>query len=398
MNRRDFMKTSGLAAAGTMLVPQFLHALQGNVAKNGKVLVVIQLGGGNDGLNTIVPYKNDIYYEMRPRLAIPKKEVLKVGTEQGLNPVLSDLRGFFDDGEMAIVNSIGYPNPNRSHFHSTDIWHTGHREGALSTGWIGRYLDASCNGEGCARMAIEVDDSLSLALKGERIKGLAVKDPKKVFTVTQDPFLQSTAKEYVKMGRHDEDEHVDYLYKTLIETLSSAQYLYERSKIYRSTTDYPAVDFGKRMKTIAELIISGVDTSVYYCSLTGFDTHNKQRPRQDSLLEKYAASLKAFMTDLKKNNRDKDVLVMTFSEFGRRVKQNASGGTDHGAANNLFLMSGGLKNGGFQNDAPDLTDLQDGDLKYQVDFRRVYATILKKWLGVNDQSIMGRKYNLMDFI
>lgn len=398
MKRREFIKTTGLAAAGTWLVPQFLKALEGTVNQNGRILVVVQLGGGNDGLNTIIPYRNDLYYELRPQIAVPKKEVLKVSDELGMNPSLAPLRELYDEGMLGIVNNVGYPNPVRSHFKSMDIWHSGHREGAMATGWIGRYMDAECSGEGCARMAVEVDDLLSLAVKGERVKGLAVKHPEKVFEVTRDPMLQSSAAWYNSQHRDHQHENVDYLYKTLIETLSSAQYLREKGKAYRSTLDYPKVEIGRCLKTIAELIIAGSDTSVYYCDHTGFDTHNNQRKRQEPLLDKYARALSTFMKDLKKNNRHKDVLVLTFSEFGRRVKSNASRGTDHGAANNLFVTGGALKNAGFLNAGPDLEDLDRGDIRHTVDFRQVYATLLKKWLGADDTAILGEKFKHLNFI
>ena len=217
-SRRDFLKRSALVTAGTMLIPSFLSAFeQSNSFKalNGKRLVVIQLSGGNDGLNTVIPYQNDIYYRSRPSLAIKANEVLKLNHEIGLNPALSGLKSLYDDGLLSVINSVGYPNPDRSHFRSMDIWHTGSNANEFwQTGWVGRLLDAQC-GENCqqAHTAIEVDDTLSLALKGEKIKGLATQDVKKLYRATQDKGLRYLVNKYPELV--DEHDHeVTYLYKT----------------------------------------------------------------------------------------------------------------------------------------------------------------------------------------
>ncbi|MEO6166671.1 MAG: DUF1501 domain-containing protein, partial [Chitinophagales bacterium] len=188
------------------------------------------------------------------------------------------------------------------------------------------------------------------------------------------------------------------LYKTLVETMSSASYIYEKSKIYTSKVTYPQGEFGKHLKKVAELIVSGLDTRVYYVSLGSFDTHSNQANQQSRLLLQLSEGLDAFTRDLKENGRSKDVLVFTFSEFGRRVSENASRGTDHGTANNIFIIGEGLKNAGIYNETPDLNNLDSGDLKYKIDFRDLYATVLNKWLGVNDELILKRKFNQLDII
>ena len=397
--RRSFIKQSALATAGTMLLPNFLKAFEisPNVAQeSGKILVVIQLSGGNDGLNTIIPYTNDLYYQFRPQLSISKANVLRASDSLGFHPALSKLNELYDRGYLSVINNVGYPNPDRSHFRSMDIWHTASDATEyINTGWVGRYLDSSCKDCHVAHQAIEIDDTLSLALKGESIKGLAIKNPKKLYQILHSEFFQRVGK---NTPQDFADPALHYLYKTLAETTSSADYIYDKSKVYQSSVSYPNNEFGGQLKTVAELINSGIETKVYYVSLSGFDTHVRQQGVHERLLGIYADSVSAFISDLEKNNRFQDVMVMTFSEFGRRVAQNASNGTDHGTANNLFIMGKTLKKKGFINETPDLSKLDDGDLIHQIDFRSVYATVLNKWLNANDTQVLNNKFELLDFI
>ena len=411
MRRRDFLKQSALTTAGTMLIPHFLKAFElnqlGAAPVSGKKLVIIQLSGGNDGLNTVVPFRNDIYYRERPTLAIAREKVLALNDEIGLNPALESLKSLYDDGLVTIINNVGYPNPDRSHFRSMDIWQTASDASQyVQTGWIGRYLDANCAGSASCQphRAIEVDDTLSLALKGTNVNGLAVLNPRKLFDQTRTAITAELAG--VK-PTHTHNDNVGYLYKTLAETVSSADYIYNKSKqsatgaIHATKGSYPANELGNRLKTVSELIQSGVSTSVYYVSISGFDTHINQPGQQERLLRQYADAVKAFMGDMKATNRQNDVLLMTFSEFGRRVKQNASNGTDHGTANNVFLIGGGLPTGmpnRVFNEAPNLTSLDEGDLKYTVDFRNIYATLLRNWLKTDDVAILGRKFEPLGFV
>ena len=397
--RRSFIKQSALATAGTMLLPNFLKAFEINphvIQESGKILVVIQLSGGNDGLNTIIPYTNDLYYQFRPQLAISKTNVLRASDSLGFHPALAKLNELYDQGYLSVINNVGYPNPDRSHFRSMDIWHTASDATEyLNTGWIGRYLDSSCKDCHVAHQAIEIDDTLSLALKGESIKGLAVKNPKKLYQILHNEFFQRVSKNTPPDAA---DPTLHYLYKTLAETTSSADYIYDKSKVYQSSVSYPNNEFAGQLKTVAELINSGIETKVYYVSLSGFDTHVRQQAVHERLLGMYAESVHAFISDLEKNNRFQDVMVMTFSEFGRRVAQNASNGTDHGTANNLFIMGKNLKKKGFINETPDLSKLDDGDLIHQIDFRSVYATVLNKWLNTNDTQVLNNKFDLLDFV
>ena len=397
--RREFLRTSALAST-LLLVPKFLHALdrgpglaQLRDAVGARRLIVVQLSGGNDGLNTVIPYRNDLYYKVRPTLGIKETEgILGLEKDLGLHPALKGLKGLYDQGQLAVLNSVGYPNPDRSHFRSMDIWQSGSgSDKVVSTGWLGRYLDSSC--PDCQRPynALEIDDTLSLAMKGSQRKGLALKNPDKFHQITQNRFLSKVSKETTP----EHQDQVDYLYKTLAETASSADYLYDKSKIYKSTVAYPNSDFGKNLKTTAELINSGVESRVYYLALSGFDTHVRQHEQQQRLFTDLGDGLAALADDLRQHDQWNNTLVLVFSEFGRRVGQNASNGTDHGTANNVFLAGGALQKKGIINDAPDLANLDQGDLRHQVDFRSIYANVLKDWLGADDTAILGTGFERM---
>ena len=398
LSRRDFLKISSMASS-MLFVPKFLKAFESNpmLDTKGKVLIVLQLTGGNDGLNTIIPYRNDIYYRSRPLIAIKKEDAINLTDDIGLNPSLKNIKTLFDQGYVSIINNVGYPDPNRSHFRSMDIWQSGSSaEQMINSGWLGRYFDTLQDEATNNRnsFAIEVDDTLSLAMKGKNKTAIAVKNIEQFHKAAGNPF-------YKKLAAHNmehESKLAGYLYQTLRETTSSADYIYQQSKIYNSTQVYPDTALGKRMKTIGSLIISGADTKVFYLSHGSFDTHVDQINRQQKLFEQMDEALFALVSDLKQNNRFKDVLIMTFSEFGRRVAQNASNGTDHGTASNMFIISESLKKQGLYNPIADLDNLDQGDLKYQIDFKEVYSTILNKWLNANGEVVLNKKYQSLDFI
>lgn len=396
IKRREFLQLGSLATASLML-PKFLKAFERPLVPPGnKVLVVLQLSGGNDGLNTVIPVRNDLYYKARPRLGIAAKDALSLNDEVGLHPGLSTFKDLYGDGSLGILNSVGYPNPDRSHFRSMDIWHSASDSNEyVSTGWIGRYLDAQCNGCSHATQALEIDDVLSMALKGEKMKGLAMKDPRRLFNTANEKYFREVAAAHPVTN---DEQPVDYLYKTMAETVSSADYIFQQSRLHPTTTPYPDTELGKSLKTIASLIFSDINTKVYYVSLGSFDTHVGQEGQQKRLFKEMNDAMKSFTTDLKTGRRFDDVLIMTFSEFGRRVSQNASGGTDHGTANNMFFISGGLKEKGMINMLPDLADLQDGDLKHRVDFKDVYATVLRNWLNANDRDILHHHGDYLSFV
>ncbi|MEZ4966775.1 MAG: DUF1501 domain-containing protein [Saprospiraceae bacterium] len=403
IKRRDFLKSGSLATA-SLFLPRFLKATEkpGVLPPGANKLVIIQLSGGNDGLNTVVPVRNDIYYKERPRLGIKREAALPLDTECGLHPSLGALKSLYDRGELAILNSVGYPNPDRSHFRSMDIWHSASpADEYWQTGWLGRYLDAQCNGSArrnghCQTAVLEIDDTLSLALKGEKFKGLALQDPQKLYNAAHSPYFTDYAAAHVTGG--NDEAPVDYLYKTLADTLSSADYLYQQGRRKPAGGNYPNNELGKSLKTIASLILSDTDASVYYVSIGSFDTHINQEGQQKRLFEQVNGALAAFSDELRSNGKWNEVLVATFSEFGRRVSQNASGGTDHGTANQMFFMGGALRQKGLLNELPDLGDLDEGDLKFKVDFRQVYSTLLNNWLGADARNLLGVEFEPLKFV
>jgi uncharacterized protein (DUF1501 family) len=395
MKRKEFIQLSALGSTA-LLIPGFLRSagLSGLISEagaSGKKLIVIQMSGGNDGLNTIIPYRNDTYYKLRPSLGIKQADVLTLNDELAMNKAMAGLKGLFDQGYVSVLNNVGYPNPDLSHFRSMDIWHSASdSDRYLTTGWLGRYLDHQC--DGCAKpySAIEIDDTLSLAMKGYQVKGLALHDTGLFYKLAKGQHQDSVPQTH--------NDNLNYLYKTLVETEESADYLYSKSKIYKSTQTYPNDGFAKNLKTIAELIISGASTSVYYASLSGFDTHVNQAGQQEKNLTKVSEGIQALVADLKQAGHLDEVMIMVFSEFGRRAKQNASNGTDHGKANNVFVISSQLKKAGVYNSSPDLEHLDEGDVAHTIDFRSIYATILDRWLHSDDTKILGKPFDKLAFV
>lgn len=396
INRKTFIRTGSLAVA-SLFFPNFLDALTlpEAIEMNGKTLIILQLSGGNDGLNTIIPVKNDIYYKSRNQISIKENDALLLTDEAGINPNLKYFIELYDNGELAVMNNVGYPEPNKSHFRSMDIWQTASASDEFkNSGWIGRYLDEACHDCQNPTQAIEIDDLLSLSMKGENSNAIAFKDPKKLFDNSQEMF-------YKKLNANNHDHEHDltsYLYNTLGNAINNSDYIFSESKAKPTYKTYPATQIGKDFKTIASLIKSDINTQVYYLSVGSFDTHNNQNQRQNQLFKNIDEAVETFTKDMKENGKFDDIMIMTFSEFGRRVAQNASNGTDHGTANQMFFISGGLKKKGLLNPLPDLTNLNDGDLIYSEDFRKVYATVLKRWLNTNDQKILGKKNGYYDFI
>lgn len=406
-SRKDFLRISALASA-TLMIPKFLRGENTESknaldrlflpATNGKRLIVVQLTGGNDGLNMVVPYGDDVYHSNRPTVGIKSAQVLRMNDYFGFNPGMTGVHDLYNSGQFAILNAVGYDNPNRSHFRSLDIWHSASdADRYIQSGWIGRWLDANNTGDTIKpHLAVEIDDAMSLALKGNTVKGIGTRNPKRMRLLTEDQLLMQIANDY----KHHESDHslVDYLHKSLSETSQSAGYLIEKSKAGKPKAIYPQHAFGKQMKTVAELILGGSETAIYYVSLPGFDTHAGQNGQQNRLLKVFSEAIDAFSKDMKDAGLWNETLIMTFSEFGRRVKQNASQGTDHGTANVVMLSGGSLKNKGVLNEAADLSNLNEGDLIHKLDFRQVYATILQNWLGTEAEIVLGRKFGLLNFV
>ncbi|MBZ9713328.1 DUF1501 domain-containing protein [Deinococcus multiflagellatus] len=381
-NRRDFLKLSALAVAATSGMPGFL-ARAAAQAGGKKTLVVIQLTGGNDGLNTLIPHTNGAYYAARPNIAIPKKDVLTVTGDLGMHPSLRPLMGLWDSGKLAWMENVGYPNPNRSHFASMAIWHTADPTQAQAEGWIGRLAEqigdpfCASNVGGSTPQALRASDFSLPSI--ESIDNFQLKLPDGM----QTPFQS--------MLNSPRTGEAAYLTRATRQMLKNTARVQENAKKYKAGATYPQTKFAGQLREAARLIAAGVGQRVLYVSLGGFDTHAGQRAEQDDLLATLAGGLAAFQTDLERQGVAGDVIVMGFSEFGRRVAENGSAGTDHGKGSVMFALGQGVK-GGIHGSSPDLEKLSDGDIIYKQDFRGVYAEALTKWLGLNAREILGGSF------
>jgi uncharacterized protein (DUF1501 family) len=372
-----------------------LHASTNSLQqKSFKKLIIIQLSGGNDWLNTIIPYKNEIYYKLRPKIAVPANKVIPISNDLAFHPSLESLKKLVDQKEMAIVNNVGYANSDKSHFRSMDIWQSGSASNEyLNTGWLGRYLD---NHATDAYEAWQGDLNLSLALKGNRLSGIAINNLKFSYNEIQSPFfkeLTETLGDSITVT-----DNQSYLYNTLSQTYNSINYLNNKNNIVNNTKEYPTNLYCKQLKNIASLIASEAATKIYYITLNGFDTHVNQTTRHEKLLNNFAEGLNIFIENLKEFNKWDDTLILTFSEFGRSIEENTSAGTDHGTAGNVLLFGKNLKMKGVVNEAADLGNLINGDLKHTVDFRSIYKDVLQNWLQVDAEKIIAAKVNKVELI
>jgi uncharacterized protein (DUF1501 family) len=381
MERRSFLKIVGSTTGGVMFLPKFLNAMPRTELMNGfaadrQVLVVIQLNGGNDGLNTFVPYDTPQYYDVRKNIAIPKDQVLKAAAGgMGWNPAMRGFAEIQQAGDMSVIQNVGYPNPNRSHFRSIEIWQTGSNANEyLNRGWLGRYLDATCAPDEPLG-ALNIDNIENPALMGSISHTLTMQDPEKF--ERQLKALTADNDEHL-----DENPNLDFVRKLMINSFEGSDQIkkaLELSKKQLST--YPKHGLAKNLEWVAKMVKGGLPTSVYYTGLGSFDTHSNQLNKHKNLLTELSESVKAFYDDIKTAGLKNNVTVMIFSEFGRRVKDNGSG-TDHGAAAPVFII-GGKNQGKIIGNNPDLINLDNGDLKHHFDFRSVYATILKQKLSVD---------------
>ena len=406
-SRRQFLVQSVGGFAGFLAIDSiFARAAQAAVqaplvgSSAGRSLVVVNLQGGNDGLNTVVPYGDPTYYSVRPTINIPQSQVVKLDSMLGLHPQLAGLKPLYDQQRIAILQGVHYPNPNLSHFRSTEIWQTAAPDKYVDTGWAGRYLDASGKGQpanlfaGIAvgpvlpKMLIaERTDVPTIAdLRGFKFNGARDEQAQADKILGGDGYKYPFQSPYLQLVQ-DVESHAHAASNELPHLVSG----------YKPAVDYPKTPFGQGLNLIAGVINANVGTKVYYLSLGSFDTHVGQRGQQDRLLEQLASGVSAFYQDLAAHSADDKVLTMTFSEFGRRVGENANHGTDHGTAAPMFLIGGNTK-GGIYGDHPSLTDLDYGNLKWHTDFRSVYATVLERWLGIGSAPILGSQFDTLTMV
>jgi uncharacterized protein (DUF1501 family) len=407
--RREFLGNCGVMAAG-LTIPQFLVSTANGVAsghgweagssaplpgfKDDHVLVVIQLSGGNDGLNAIVPHSDDDYFRARPRLALKGGQRLRVDDDTSLNNSLAGIKGLYDAGKLAVIEGVGYPNPNRSHFRSMEIWHTATDSDRYGRdGWIGRYFDNCCEGRPVPTAGIFVGNELPQAFMGEKGMGISFQAPEDFgYVAGRKGDDKRSFRSMNSKAQPPDNESLDFLRHMTDSAMASADRVHEIAGKLKNDSKYPRDPFALGLATIARMIAGGLGSRIYYISLGGFDTHANQIGQQDRLLKRYADGVTAFHRDLHDMKESRRVLTMTFSEFGRRVGENASGGTDHGTAAPMFLIGDPVRPG-LHGKRPSLSDLDGGDLKHTTDFRSVYASILRQWFGVEPSTVLGRAFS-----
>lgn len=410
--RRQFLQQLGAAGVVSLgaVPPAFLSRAARASEDSGsnpdkRILVLIQLAGGNDGLNTVILYQSEDYYKARPGIGIPRGNVLKMTDELGLHPAMEGFRQLYDDGVLAVVQGVGYANPDRSHFRSMDIWQSAYPEiENTHDGWIGRALDQTLSRHSDGLPALSFgSEKLPLALVSERVNVPNVNNLDGFRwqlgrgTEAQLKHRRATIDRIVHRPAPAGSE-LDFLRKTAMTAFTTADKLEAITKGYRPAVDYPANGLAQKLKTVAQIIAGDLGTQIFYVSLDGFDTHSQQQGAHQSLLGELSSAVRAFYSDLKGHGLDDRVLVSTFSEFGRRVEENGSLGTDHGAASQMFVVTPRPAHAGVHGDHPSLTDLHQGDLKFHTDFRSVYATILEKWLDIPSESVLGQKFPMLDFV
>ena len=392
MRRRDFLAATASTAliATSASVPQFLlRAAEATPRRGDSIVVVVQLSGGNDGLNTVIPVADEQYRRRRPTLGIPRDQALRINDQLSFHPALRGFSKLLDDGRLAILPGIGYPNPNRSHFESMDIWHTARREPVgRATGWLGRMIDATPSAAGAEIRAIHVGGEVQpLALSALNTPAVSIRSLERFrldgFAGERREQLESTV-----AAARDGGSLLEFVRTSSLGALAASRQIEATSGRGSTGVTYPGTDLGKKLESVARLIDSGLTTRIYYTQLDGFDTHSTQPAAHASLLQQVGDAVEAFMNDLAKRGHGERVMLMAFSEFGRRVQENASLGTDHGAAGPLFVAGSRVKPG-VHGAYPSLTDLDDGDLKFHTDFRRVYATLVGPWLGGQIEPIVG---------
>lgn len=401
ISRRQFLKNSAIfSSAG--LAPMFLTRTVSGATipisgfKDDRVLVVVQLSGGNDGLNTVVPYSNDEYYRNRPALGLKEDRLLKINDDLAFNDRLEGLMRLYDDGKLSLVQNVGYPNPDRSHFRSMEIWHTASDSDAfVGTGWIGRYFDNTCSGSARPQAGVAIMKERPQAFDGKEGFGVVFDRPEQFGW--REGKGGDTLETFTKLNESKSKANptLDFLQHTTSNAIMSSQEVREAAE--RAGFESNRSGRNDPLQTVAGLIKGDLATRIFYVSMGGYDTHAGQAGKHDSLLNQFSTSLANFQETLDREGLADRVLTMVFSEFGRRVGQNASGGTDHGTAAPMILVGKNV-NPGLYGSMPDLTDLDKGDLKYKVDFRQVYATILDDWFRTDSKTVLQQSFDSLPLL
>ncbi|MBD93866.1 MAG: hypothetical protein CL482_06370 [Acidobacteria bacterium] len=394
-SRRDFLRKGlygvGVTAGLPLLLSRTTEALTAEAllgtsmeANPERILVVVELSGGNDGLNTVVPFGNDEYYRVRPNIGIRESDAIKIEDGFGLHPSMVGFERLYKDGMMGVVHGCGYDNPSLSHFSSMGFWHTGVPNGGEPLGWLGRLADGAYDHDAQGNMIVNIGTRQSLAVQARNHQPLVFNDPRSFRRVGSE--AEKEAIEAMNPTSPD-NPALDFLSATATNAVESSEFVRQAAAGYNTPIDYGIGGLSAQLRRVAALVNAEMPTRLYYVSYQGnsFDTHVHQADPHARLLTYTADAVRGFVEDLKRIGRADDVAIMMFTEFGRRVEENASLGTDHGTATPMFVVGSGVR-GGLHGRHPSLTDLDDGNLKMTTDFRRVYATMIEEWLGVHDSA------------
>ncbi len=405
LSRRDIVKGGGMIAVG-LVAPTWLSTIaradvfrqaKGGKATGDTVLVVCQLSGGNDGLNTVVPWATKKYYDLRPTLGIPEDKVLKINNELGFHPALAGLADLYQQKKVAVIQSVGYPQANRSHFKSMDIWQSASPDNGLKYGWIGRHFDGqTALGPLNPVVALGLSTDKPLALAGKTASIPCFASLVDVQSMVGDPDAEKMLRQIQGMDAM-EGSSTRVVQQANKSALDAMALLSKQLKEFAPKQTYGNDAFGVGFKQISQLIATSPQTRVVYFSSGGFDTHARQAESHAKLLTNFGNAVAAFQKEMEAIGKADKVIVLVFSEFGRRTFENASGGTDHGAAAPMFLIGNKVK-GGVYGPIPDLTDLQDGDIKFKIDFRQVYATALDQWMGGDSAVTLGKTFDQINVV
>lgn len=390
----------GIASAKTLVADNTRNAL----TTGNRTLIVVQMAGGNDGLNTVVPYTDPIYYKMRPTIGVAENKVLPLDTRLGLHPNLAPLKTLWDQGHLAIVEGVGYPNQSLSHFQAMDIWQTLDLSGGGREGWLGKVVSGWVDNDGHPFKVLDVGSQTAQALQ-------SISKPVPTLTNIESYRLVADPTDRVDKG-NARVQALMKLYNTypksspyaaLLDTvaLDAQEGMHQLSvanQAYHPAVTYPKGPFGAGLKVLAEAIVQGLGLRIGYVTLGGFDTHVNQVQTHTTLMTTLAEGLSAFYKDLVQHGQADNVVIMTWSEFGRRVEENGSLGTDHGTAAPMFIL-GNAVNKGIYGEPPGLNNLDhSGNLKYTVDFRSVYATVLDRWVGASSKDVLGSTFDEQNFL
>jgi uncharacterized protein (DUF1501 family) len=399
LSRRSFLKTSSLVALGST-VPGFVSrtAAQAPLANQAgardTILVVVQLTGGNDGLNTVIPFRDEHYRRLRPTLAQPEARIRRLNDSIGLHPSMNALADLLQDNSLCVVQGVGYPNPSQSHFRSMDIWQAGSTAERLGEGWIGRAL-RGVPGAMSFHLA-RANEPAPLALTGAPVRvpsitSLADFQLRVAPANNVDGRRQRSLIEQAATPAPGQPGLLDFVRRTSVNTYESSRRLQEIGRTYQPRVPYPNTQLANHLRLAAQLIDGGLGARLFYVSIDGFDTHAAQAQAHANLLREVSDAMSAFYRDMAARGHRDRILMMTFSEFGRRARENGSQGTDHGAAAPVLLVGGRVR-AGLVGDHPSLADLQAGNLRFHTDFRQVYAAILDRWLGVPSRQVLEQEF------